>query len=99
MQRKQRENSLPVISLQKARIVSDTAVVTLVIRSAFLRESTNQRKGINRNAYHICLEQGFLSEFLLEYREISLKYCILNGEDFLDFARTNYYIGGNLFDM
>ena len=27
---------------KQARIVSDTAVVTLVIRSAFIRESTNQ---------------------------------------------------------
>ena len=42
MQRKHRENSVLVISLQKARIVSDTAIVTLLIRSAFMRESTNQ---------------------------------------------------------
>ena len=42
MQRKHRENSILVISLQKARIVSDTAVKMLVIRSAVIRESTNQ---------------------------------------------------------
>ena len=42
MQTKDRENSEPVVSLPKARIVPDTAVVTLVIRSAFIRESTNQ---------------------------------------------------------
>ena len=42
MQIKHRENSGPAISLQKVRIVSDTAVVTLVIRLAFIRESTKQ---------------------------------------------------------
>ena len=42
MKRTDRENSRPVDSLQKARIVLDTAVATLVIRSTFVRENTNQ---------------------------------------------------------
>ena len=42
MQRKDMENSLPVVSLQKAGVVLDTAVETLVIRAAFIRESVNQ---------------------------------------------------------
>ena len=62
MQRKHKENSVLVTSLQKARIVSDTAVVKLVIRSAFIRESTNQMQSnfsqgkaqfSNRNPGHV----------------------------------------------
>ena len=39
MQKKVKENSGPVVSLQKARIVPNTVIVTLVIRSVFTRES------------------------------------------------------------
>jgi len=41
-QRKDRENFGPIVSLQKATIVPDTAVMRLVIRSAFMRESAKQ---------------------------------------------------------
>jgi len=42
MQRKDGENSGPFVSLQKARIVPNTAMMTVVIRSAFRRKSANQ---------------------------------------------------------